>query len=569
MKGKTGIGNMKKIMPQNSPLISMSEIKSLWLEKGSFIPYPDILESFVDQKARTESWPALLASMGLDISSKIKRVDASTGLAKPDHLSFNRSLIEEYLQFQKEKPDLLTELQAVRIWGDITNMGGINIALSLDDEEQIDQDKSIQGIKRANKFIRLVTEVIKTRLTEVGGINSINLYREGGDEIGGYLLLDKNHSFNDIKKAIDHINEDVEEISAALQLSNIVHRKAPEDPQRMGGGFVCACAVANFRNPAKSQFEVEQQVESKKTGLAAARAEKNDGVMRRKIPKDVIHNITNIFYDIVREKQIDITEVFDAPLAIDKDAMASHAVPALARKNHVSEYLESFPHHETQEALFSGLLDAYNQNRETGIYNLEDVNKAVMGASRNFDKQGYFIIAQQTNLGGINKAYGHEFCDRVIEKLTKGIKNAVDQQYENGMIHGEYGVFNVEVHQIASKNALAIVMQADEPSDIQQLINNINDYTRELVTEAGLDDLPHPTAPDRTGVSFSFGAQKIPRSVFHPGIAQKIVSDVKKQAERNEDQNIVFDPKIILKTGSEYKNEAHNRRDRKRPGFKK
>ncbi|MGM0421703.1 MAG: hypothetical protein ACQEQL_01235 [Pseudomonadota bacterium] len=559
---------MKNITSGHFSLISMAEIKSLWLEKGSFIPYPDILKSFVDQKAKIEGWPDLLTHIGLDISSKIKRVDSSTGLAKPDHLPFNRSLIEEYLQFQKENPHQLEELQAVRIWGDITNMGGINIALSLEDEEQIDPDKSIQGIKRANKFIRLVTEVIKTRLNEIGSINSINLYREGGDEIGGYLLLDKNHSFNDVKKAIEHINDDVEETSAALQLSNIVHRKAPEDPERMGGGFVCAAAIANFKNPAKPQFELEQQVELKKTELAAARAVKYGGQMRRKIPEDVIHNVTHIFYDIVREKQIDITDVMDAPLIIDKEAMARHAVPALARKKYISEYLNSFPDHESLGALFDGLLDAYSQNRETGIYNLEDVNRAIMGASRNFENQGYFIIAQQTNLGGINKAYGHEFCDRVIEKLTKGIKDAVDQQYETGMIRGEYGVFNVEVHQIASKNALAVILQTDKPSDIPRLINDINEHTRSLVTKAGLDDLPHPTAPDRSGVSFVFGAQKIPRSVFHPGIAQKIVSDVKKQAEYNEEHNIVFDPKGVLSTGAYYKNAAHNRRNRKRPGFK-
>ncbi len=530
----------------NTVLLSLEDIKNIWLEIGTFVPYPDVLEFYVEQKSTQENWPDDVKVSAMDIASKIKRFDKSTGLQKPDYFVFNRQLIEEYISFQEKNNDVLEKLEAVRYWGDIVNMGGINIALSLDTDFAIDEDKSVQGIERANKFIRLVTEVIQLRLKEVEGVNNISLYREGGDEIGGYLLTNERCDMEALEKAVEQINEDVESIARQLQLSNIVHRKNPDRPECMGGGFVSACARADFVHLGRSQVRLEKEVEKKKKEMSQQRLQDSGNQMIRKIPQEMIQNISNIFYQIVADKQLKIDDAYDVPLQMDSEALKGHVIPGKARHLFIEELLNRHPDHQHLNAFFDQLLQSYNQNSQTGVYNLTDADTAIMLASKNYQGNGYFIIAQQTNFTGINQKFGHEFCDRFFEQLSGRMKEVLDELHQTGQLKGEFGMFNIEVHNIVTKNSVAIILQAPDQESVIQIIEMLNEDAAKLIKKQELDKLDNLNDPSRKGVFVSFGVQAIPQSVFHPGIAKKIKADTKEQAEKNEKANVVFNPKLAF-----------------------
>lgn len=387
-------------------VISWKSIHQIWDDAGCFVPYPQVLQRLVEKMAGTEGWPDALTEIALDLTEKIGRVDAATGLYTSDLLVKNKEMLNEYHAYRKSHPNSLKGLRVFRVWGDIANMGGLGVALSVEGEEIIDSKGSVDGIKHANSYMRLIGELTKKQLSTIGSTQATVLCREGADEIGGLIICDETVSEDHIQNAITQVNEKAEKDSHKLSLGNIAHRKSPNDPNRMGVGFVCDAAEVNLDTEDYRQRELEKSVSEQKKVLSQKRSAAYGANMVQRVSQQNLSTIVNVF-NASAEKAIQ-------PPLCDKLAPEGHAIPAIARKDFLSG---SFAQHQDflhLKDFFFSLADLYSGSNGQTPYKTEDLDGALKNASLRKSDNVYLIGARQTNFPGVNDKYGHEYCDQLL-----------------------------------------------------------------------------------------------------------------------------------------------------------
>lgn len=530
-------------------VISWQSIHQIWDEAGGFVPYPQVLQRLVEKRSTTEFWPAALKNIALDLAEKIGRVDAATGLYTIDLLVKNKEMLNEYHTYRKNHSPTLRGLRAFRVWGDIANMGGLGVALSVDGEEIIDSKGSVDGIKHANSYMRFIGDLTKKQLSGIKSTQATLLCREGADEIGGLVICDEIASENLIQAAVTQINEKAEKESRNLHLGNIAHRKAPNDPSYMGVGFVCDVAEVDLNTADYRQRQLEKAVSEQKKVLSQTRSELYGASMVQRVSPQNLSTIVNIF-------NASAAQPVQPPLC-DKLAPESHVIPAIARKNFLEDSLTQHQGFLHLKDLFFSLADLYSGSNGETPYKTEDLDGALKNASMRNTDNVYLIGARQTNFPGVNDKYGHEYCDKLFKQFSHDILDVIREEQNAGTASSETGLFFLEVYKIATKNMLAILTRADSVKQLTQLMHKIDERIALRVKNEGIEDVPHPLLKGRTGVSFVFGALKVGGDLLDEDSIEKFKSDIKDQTRNNEARQILFDaPSALSNSGTSKKNPA-------------
>ncbi|HSQ97363.1 MAG TPA: class I SAM-dependent methyltransferase [Rickettsiales bacterium] len=360
-------------------------IKNIWIKENKFIGYPEILELVIDN---------ILNNFSQDISSKkkelffniikeIQQFDENT-LLSIEASKENFNLIRRYQKLQKTYK-LLPNILVYRFFGDIMNMGGLNIAVTKPSEEINEHGISEEGYARADLIRRLMFLILQQEIKKINFINS-SLSLEGGDEVGGFLIT-RSLTQTQINELIKGINDKISFILNYLGLGNIKHNKYPDNLEIMGSSLVCcACKIDDLEDLSIVQQQIERQIDIFKKEIGLNRSIKYN-ISRTSISTLEIDILDEKINFVFRENGINTSELFlnyakKGFLDIDVSFLAFseglEITPWVITRAKADLIIANYQLNLKEQEIFNFLIEISSKDYISGIEKTENLLKAII-----------------------------------------------------------------------------------------------------------------------------------------------------------------------------------------------
>lgn len=476
--------------------------------------------------------------------------DTLTGLRTHIHQELNFLLLQMQMAFQAE-PE---RGQAYCMSFDLSNLRGMNLALSGADTNDAYGAITPEGAKLTDGFLRLFSHILKREVEKqcVGREQSAfaDYYRSAGDEFDVFVYgLDHDQMQTIQQEVIRQIHAVIE----AAGLSTIGHPKYPYRGEYNGVGV--AGAFREFRTGGEGEAtdlyemrkELDQAIERNKE---KATGRNGSGTPKSKLERE----------DIERAKAA--IESAGASLGIDIYARVPPKPFSFMEEVSGEKEGEGFRwRSERYAAAVATIAGTIKDERDKALLGrlwkcvkpVDKVTRCVTEEPRgalmqvlNFlhnhpDASAHLVVFEVYNMAGMNNRLGHDGCDKAIGNFVQQIATE-----------------NIPAAQVASYHPpgpyIYTIILGKKNDDIMGIIQETCTRVHEYAVRSGLSDLENPRYPgkENRGARFIVGALELGRSyVMHPELP---LDAVREQAIRNKNERLCFRGEGIGKpeTGIDY-----------------
>lgn len=422
---------------------------AIWQQRQKLILYPEIMD---------------------EIDPENKPLQSTELLDDQYAYIVNTLLIHDYLRLFETKHSSLQPITVFRVWGDFMNMQGLNQFFNVNPLQS--EALNTEAIQKANVLIELVISIIFEAFSPLMLIESlqktnttIKLFREGGDEIGGLIVIHGkrspwkiNYVGKMIKSVVDSINIKIEQLMIDLGLAFIEYVKDPTHPSRIGCGFVMKSS--RVRDPQNSvcQILLERQV---------AKEKEASGRKRKALLKTIeLPPIDTAFKTQLLSKAQTLLNQFSflkrPELSIEEIEQYWHA------KN---TFLPSIYFNDIVKAKFTPFVFHKLQEKSHDLH---------------------LIVVRFSNLRGMNEGYGHLASDyyvlKLIELIAQDLQNyqATYKEIQLNHVH----VSQLSLCEMRVNNTIGILLDLPKKHCLS-LMTEIKKRAEDMSHEADLTRLPN------------------------------------------------------------------------------
>lgn len=348
----------------------------------------------------------------------------------------NMFLIKDYLLYIKDRksPTLKKDVSVIRVWGDFLNMMGLNIFFNYDSDSDFLKP---EAISRANSYVNKIIQIVYSALMELNDENTtVKLFREGGDEIGGVIIVNGQINWPKIKAVVNKINDNAEKLTTQYGLNQLAYARDPSNSKRLGCGFLMLTRRVFDPSNSITQITLEHLVKSHKEKL---------GVKRLSKGLSLVHINT---IDVAHRKKISKAIIDEEKMSRSAELLLQGGIPKRIRTS-----ISTLP------------VESYQEGCVQGVY-------TTWLLSRNVGKT--LIAIKFIKLKEINDAYSHIAADYAVMRLAQTISEERDRYLKDvDRTNVDIEVLQLRMLGMIVNSTIGIITENLSEEEIQKFIKRL------------------------------------------------------------------------------------------------